>query len=63
MFVYMQCVDKATKKPVDKYRRRGETGPNDDPEGFSQLMKENGLNVILAEIDLGTFINSKKEAV
>lgn len=41
--VYLQDQDKTTKQVYPRFRYRGETGPNDDPQSFKKTMGARGL--------------------
>lgn len=59
--IYLQCTERGTKKPIDRFNHRGEAGPNDDPASFKAVMEKRGLKVILSDKYLGAQINEQKE--
>lgn len=59
--IYLQCTDRDTKKPIDRFNHRGEAGPNDDPVSFQAVMEKRELKVILSDKYLGAQINEQKE--
>lgn len=58
MWVYLQV-----KPGTDYFKRRGQTGPADNPDSYKRNMERKGLKVILSETNLGPAVNEKLEVL